>query len=142
LLYLDNYLSSGDPDVFTSYVRTLVFFAQKYREDPAFAQRVDQSVLRILTLKLKIYNNSFSVAATLPNSDALNSIGLSSRVTFNIAQQAASLISPSSDELNIAILGYLSNVAHAGNNIQSMLMHLKMRSSDYIVEVVKSSHPT
>ncbi len=103
LLYLDNYLSSGDPDVFTSYVRTLVFFAQKYREDPAFAQRVDQSVLRILTLKLKIYNNSFSVAATLPNSDALNSIGLSSRVTFNIAQQAASLISPSPDELNIAI---------------------------------------
>jgi beta-N-acetylhexosaminidase len=103
LLYLDNFLSSGDPDVFTSYVRTLVFFAQKYREDPAFAQRVDQSVLRILTLKLKIYNNTFSVAATLPNSDALNSIGLSSRVTFNIAQQAASLISPSPDELNIAI---------------------------------------
>ena len=103
LLYLDNFLSSGDPDVYSSYVRTLVFFAQKYREDPAFTQRVDQSVLRILTLKLKIFNNAFSVTAALPNSEALSAIGFSSRVTFNIAQQAASLISPPLDELNNAI---------------------------------------
>jgi beta-N-acetylhexosaminidase len=103
LLYLDNFLSSGDSDIYSSYIRTLGFFAQKYREDPAFAQRVDQSVLRILKLKLRIYNNSFSVTSTLPSPDALNSIGISSQVTFNIAQQAASLISPSPEELNIAI---------------------------------------
>ena len=103
LLYLDNFLSSGDPDVYTSYVRTLVFFAQKYREDPAFAQRVDQSVLRILTLKYRIYNDTFNVTATLPNSENLTGLGLSSRVTFTIAQKAATLISPSTDELNIAI---------------------------------------
>jgi beta-N-acetylhexosaminidase len=103
ILYLDNFLSSGDPDVHSSYVRTLVFFAQKYREDPAFAQRVDQSVLRILKLKYKIYGGNFSVNAALPNPDALNSIGTSTRVTFNIAQQAASLISPSPEELSNAI---------------------------------------
>jgi beta-N-acetylhexosaminidase len=103
VLYLDNFLSSGDPDVYSSYIRTLAFFAQKYREDPAFAQRVDQSVLRILKLKYKIYNNNFSVNATLPNPDVLNSIGTSTRVTFNIAQQAASLISPSPEELSNAI---------------------------------------
>lgn len=103
LLYLDNFLSSGDSDVYSSYLRTLDFFAQKYREDPAFAQRVDQSVLRILTLKYKIYNNIFSITSALPNPDALNTTGFSSRVTFNIAQQAASLISPPLDELNIAI---------------------------------------
>jgi len=103
LLYLDNFLSSGDPDVYTTYVRTLLFFAQKYREDPAFAQRVDQSVLRILSLKYRIYNNTFIISATLPNEDTLNSIGLSSRVTFTIAQEAATLISPSTDELNNAI---------------------------------------
>ncbi len=103
LLYLDNFLSSGDPDMYTTYIRTLLFFAQKYREDPAFAQRVDQSVLRILSLKYRIYNNTFSVSATLPNEDSLSSIGLSSRVTFNIAQESATLISPSIDELNIAI---------------------------------------
>ena len=103
LLYLDNFLSSGDPDVYTTYIRTLVFFAQKYREDPAFAQRVDQSVLRILSLKYRIYNNSFAIAATLPNEDSLNSMGLSSRVTFSTAQESATLISPSIDELNDAI---------------------------------------
>ena len=103
LLYLDNFLSSGDEDVYTTYIRTLQFFAQKYREDPAFAQRVDQSVLRILTLKYRIYNNIFVVSATLPNEGALNTIGLFSNVTFNIAQESATLISPSIDELNIAI---------------------------------------
>jgi beta-N-acetylhexosaminidase len=103
VLYLDNFLSSGDPDTYSSYVRTLVFFAQKYREDPAFAQRVDQSVFRILKLKYKIYNGTFSVTSTLPNADVLLSIGTSTRVTFNIAQQAASLISPSQEELTNAI---------------------------------------
>jgi beta-N-acetylhexosaminidase len=103
LLYLDNFQSSNDPDVYTTYVRTLDFFAQKYREDPAFAQRVDQSVLRILRLKYKIYGNSFSVAATLPKPGILGTIGISSQVTFNVAQQAATIISPSSDELNNAI---------------------------------------
>jgi beta-N-acetylhexosaminidase len=103
LLYLDNFLSSGDEDVYTSYIRTLEFFAQKYSEDTAFAQRVDQSVLRILKLKYKIYNNSFAVSSTLPSADALNSIGISSRVTFSVAQQAASLISPSPEELSNAI---------------------------------------
>jgi beta-N-acetylhexosaminidase len=103
LLYLDNFQSSSDPDIYTTYSRTLNFFAQKYREDPAFAQRVDQSVLRILRLKYKIYGNTFSVTATLPNPDILDTIGISSRVTFSVAQQAATLISPSPDELNIAI---------------------------------------
>jgi beta-N-acetylhexosaminidase len=103
LLYLDNFLSTGDPDIYTSYIRTLEFFAQKYREDTAFAQRVDQSVLRILKLKYRLYNNSFAVASTLPNPDALNSIGNSTRITFGVAQQAATLISPSSDELINAI---------------------------------------
>jgi len=103
LLYLNNFQSSTDPDVYTTYVRTLSFFAQKYREDPAFAQRVDQSVLRILKLKYKIYGNSFLVTATLPNPDILDTLGISSRVTFSVAQQAATLISPSPDELNNAI---------------------------------------
>jgi len=103
LLYLDNFLSSGDEDIYTSYIRTLTFFAQKYREDPAFAERIDQSVLRILSLKYRIYNNTFSVTATLPNPNNLDSLGLSSHETFNVAQEAATLISPSVEELNNAI---------------------------------------
>jgi beta-N-acetylhexosaminidase len=100
---LDNFVSSGDPDAYTTIIRTLVFFAQKYREDTAFAQRIDQSVLRILSLKYRIYGNTFSLQDTLPNQDALNSLGLSSQVTFDVARQAATLISPPLDELSDAL---------------------------------------
>src|SRR4030043_1087125 len=112
LLYLDNFLSSGDEDVYTSYTRTLDFFTEKYREDPAFAQRVDQSVLRILSVKYRIYSDTFSVSSTLPNPDNLADLGSSVRVTFSVAQQAAALISPSVDELNIAIPSSPSRLEH------------------------------
>nr|HMN63166.1 glycoside hydrolase family 3 N-terminal domain-containing protein [Anaerolinea sp.] len=55
LLYADDFIASGDPDPATTMSRTLDFFTQKYREDSAFAQRVDSSVERILTLKYKLY---------------------------------------------------------------------------------------
>jgi beta-N-acetylhexosaminidase len=112
LLYLDNFLSNGDSDIYASYIRTLDFFTQKYREDPAFAQRVDQSVLRILSLKFRIYNNSFTIATVLPANNDLSSVGVSSRVTFDVAQQAATLISPSPDELNSAIPSPPSQTDH------------------------------
>ena len=41
LLYINNFLSTGDDDELTSIIRTLDSFAQKYREDDAFAQQVD-----------------------------------------------------------------------------------------------------
>jgi beta-N-acetylhexosaminidase len=43
LLYIVDFSSETDPDSYTSTVRTLDFFAQKYREDNVFAQRVDES---------------------------------------------------------------------------------------------------
>ena len=55
LLTLDHFIASNDPDSYTTIIRTLEFFAQKYREDEAFAQRVDASVERILTIKYRIY---------------------------------------------------------------------------------------
>ena len=100
MLYLGNFLSSGDEDSYTSIIRTLAFFAQKYREDAAFAERVDDSVERILALKYRLYDNSFSVSETLPNYNALNSLGQSEEITFEVARQAATLISPPVEELD------------------------------------------
>jgi beta-N-acetylhexosaminidase len=105
LLYLGDFLSSGDPDNYTSVIRTLASFTLKYREDAAFAQRVDESVMRILERKLRLYGNSFALAKTLPSNDAASQIGKSSQVTFDIARQAATLISPSMAELDTAIPG-------------------------------------
>jgi beta-N-acetylhexosaminidase len=55
LLYVNNFISSGDADAFETLNKTLDFFSQKYREDQAFAQRVNASVERNLSLKFKLY---------------------------------------------------------------------------------------
>jgi beta-N-acetylhexosaminidase len=99
LLYLGNFTASSDPDSYTSILSTLDFFTQKYRQDTAFAQRVDASVLRILALKYHIYN-TFNISQVLAPQDRSDSVGHSSQVSFDIARQAATLISPSQAEIN------------------------------------------
>ncbi len=105
ILYLGNFTASGDPDAFTTINHTLSAFAQKYREDPAFAQRVDASVLRILTLKYRLYGNKFSLSGTLPSADLLGELGSSGDVTFTVNRKAATLISPPMAELDTTIPG-------------------------------------
>ncbi len=98
LLYLGNFTASNDPDSYTSITKTLEHFANKYRTDQAFAARVDESVLRILTLKFKLYNGEFNLDVILSNAD-LSRLGRASQVSFDVARQAATLISPSQAEL-------------------------------------------
>ncbi|MEW6718105.1 MAG: glycoside hydrolase family 3 N-terminal domain-containing protein, partial [Chloroflexota bacterium] len=98
LLYLGDFIEPGDPDAYTTISRTLSFFAQKYREDPAFAQRVDESVLRLLTLKFKLYG-TFTLDAVLPPEEGLNVLGQGNEATFLVASQAATLISPPPEDL-------------------------------------------
>ena len=98
LLYLNNFIEVEDPDAHTTIVRTLDFFTQKYSEDPLFAERVDQSVLRILELKYKLYNKfDLNEVVIQPN---FNNIGFSSQISYDVAQQGVTLISPSPEELD------------------------------------------
>lgn len=100
LLFLGNdFITTGDPDSYTTILRTLSFFAQKYREDPAFQQQVNESALRILMLKLRLYNNLFMLSEVVPAVGDLDEMGNSSQVTFQVAQQAATLVSPSLTDL-------------------------------------------
>ncbi len=57
LLYMGNIVSSNAKDNYSSLVETMDFFTQKYLVDSAFAKRVDDAVLRILTLKYHLYGN-------------------------------------------------------------------------------------
>ncbi|GAP14233.1 beta-glucosidase-related glycosidase [Longilinea arvoryzae] len=98
LLYVDNFVSSGDPDAYTTLERTLDFFVQKYREDAAFAERVDTSVERILTLKFRLYPN-FTLQTVLAPQQNLPEVGQSGALTFEVAQKAATLISPDAADL-------------------------------------------
>ncbi len=93
LLYISDFSSADDTNSTNSAIRTLDFFAQKYHEDSAFAQRVDGSVLRILTLKSRLYKN-FTLSNVLADENALDQLGTSSQVTFDVARKAATLISP------------------------------------------------
>ena len=99
ILYVNNFISAGDPDAFTTLRATLDFFAQKYREDSVFAQRVDESILRILNAKQALYG-SFTLEGVLPSQDDLSQIGTSDSGTFDVAQNAVTLISPDVEDLD------------------------------------------
>jgi beta-N-acetylhexosaminidase len=99
ILYLGNFTASGDPDSYASIVRTLDFFTEKYRTDEAFAQRVDDSVLRILTLKYRLYGERFSIANVLRDQTDLARLNASNQYILDTASNSAALISPSQAEL-------------------------------------------
>lgn len=98
LLYLGNFIASGDPNSYTTMVHTMQFFAQKYREDVAFAERVDESVDRILTIKFQLYPN-FTIDSVIPNENDINNIGKNQQLIFDTGRQAATLLSPGPSEL-------------------------------------------
>lgn len=98
ILYLGNIKADDVPDTYTTTVRVLEFFAQKYREDTAFAQRVDVSVARILNAKFSLYEN-FTLNNVLAPELNLTDFGNASDVTFAVAQNSATLVSPSLQDL-------------------------------------------
>ena len=100
LLYLGNIQSSGDSDSYQTTVRIHEYFVQKYKEDPVFQQRVDEAVLRTLTLKYTLYPYFSLGVVTLTNTN-LSEVGKSQQVTLDIARQAVTLVSPSVQDLNI-----------------------------------------
>ena len=99
VLYIDDLITTGDPDSISTLLSTLEFFVQKYREDSAFAKRVDASVLRILQAKSTLYDD-FSTQNIIPSPSALDTLGQSQEVTFDIAQSAVTLINPSRQEID------------------------------------------
>ena len=104
MLYLGDILDTGDPDAKTTATRIIAFFTQKYREDLAFAERVDESVLRVLSMKLRIFDD-FELGNTLPDMQAADLIGAQEALTFDVARQGATLISPTFADLDAVIPG-------------------------------------
>ena len=101
ILYLGNFGDDNKPIPDHEIVSTLEFFTQKYNEDQDFANRVDKSVLRILTLKNKIYPN-FNISNVLTSQYNLSALG-QSETAETIARQSATLINPDSAELSTVL---------------------------------------
>lgn len=100
LMYLGNVASDLGTDItYETTVEILDFFSQEYVNDPAFAQRVDAAVARIIAKKLGLYGN-FSVSNVIPSILDLGFTGESQQVKFEVASNAATLISPDPQELN------------------------------------------
>ena len=102
LLFMGNIVSSDAPDNYTTVVRAIEFFDQKYREDPAFAQRVDDAVVRILTAKYRTYGD-FDPAVVIPPSEGLTILGQLQAVTFEVARESATLVSPNMPDLDTVL---------------------------------------
>ena len=83
---------------FENIKATATYFQDKYIADEAFRERVDQSLRRILRLKLKLYPE-FTLDAVVPPAEALAGIGQGNTVVTQVAKQAATLIYPGVDEL-------------------------------------------
>jgi beta-N-acetylhexosaminidase len=100
LLYLGNI--STDPvqvDTYAATLEILNFFAQEYKNDPVFAQRVDAAVLRILAQKLRMYDSFNITNVRVPDINSAN-IGNSQQVMFDVARNSATLVSPDPQELS------------------------------------------
>ena len=99
LLYLGNITADAFDDTYSATLRILASFSQEYRNDPVFAQKVDEAVTRILTQKFRLYPtlNVDNVTSTV---NGLRTIGSSEQVAFDIARNAATLVSPDPQELN------------------------------------------
>ncbi len=102
LLYMGNIVSSDAQDNYSTVLQTLEFFTKKYREDAAFAQRVDDAVMRILVAKYRIYGN-FDPASVTPRAEGLDVLAASQAVTFEVARQSATLISPDLKDLDAVL---------------------------------------
>ncbi len=101
-LYMGNITSIETPSNYDTIVSTLASFAKKYREDPAFASRVDDSLHRILTIKYRQYP-TFAISAVLPAPLQPTTLGQSTDHVFAVARQAATLISPSQTDLSAVL---------------------------------------
>lgn len=79
---------------------TILWFRERYVTDQSFQQRVDEAVLRIIQLKLDLYNGDFAQDNILPDtSDVAATVGQSDRLIFDLAQVSTTLISPNISEL-------------------------------------------
>ncbi len=100
LLYLSDFALGDAPyeEQLINIIDTVLWFQERYETDVAFQQQVDTAVLRILQLKLRLYQNSFEpnniLISELPAADPAGEA-----ITIDVAQSGLTLIAPDPDEL-------------------------------------------
>ena len=101
ILYLGNSGIDNKPFPLEDIASTIQFFAQKYREDAAFAERVDLSVERILQLKRSLYPIS-NITSVLTTPTPLSNLEKTTTAA-TVARKSATLIHPQLADLETAL---------------------------------------
>ncbi len=83
---------------YDNIVDVLTYFAEAYDREPGFAARVDDSLKRILRLKLALYPD-MSPEAVLVSPDDLAVVGKGTAVVEEIARKAVTVLQPTEDSL-------------------------------------------
>ncbi|MCJ7512444.1 MAG: hypothetical protein MUO23_05685 [Anaerolineales bacterium] len=99
LLLLQDFQNPEDADELTSILNTLRSFADKYEDDPVFAEQVDAAVLRLLRKKLELYGGSFEAGIGAPAEAGEAQPPAGSENPLAVARRSATLISPSPEEV-------------------------------------------
>ncbi len=105
LLLLSDFRNNSDPDEYTTIINTIEFFANKYDEDELFAQLVDDAVLKILRLKIRIYGGAFFYPSVVNHMNVFDETNLDTSLANQVAKSAATLLSPSLDEIEDRVDG-------------------------------------
>ena len=98
LLFVDDFALDPNEGQYETVVETIEGFARKYREDAAFAERVDRAVERIVALKLRLYGDDVSLVNVL-GGEMLDGIGTREGEVFSLARKSVTLLSPPLSEL-------------------------------------------
>ncbi len=99
LIYLGNVKSAEAADNYSTVISVLAYFVQKYREDAAFAERVDESAARILAAKYRLFDE-FLLENVLPSANRHELVGEYNAVAFEAARRSATLVSPDPADLD------------------------------------------
>ena len=98
ILFLDEYGLDPVEGQFETVINTIDSFVRKYREDAAFAERVDDAVESIVRLKVRMYGDDFSLENVIGDA-VLDEIGTREGDVFSLARKAVTLLSPPLNEL-------------------------------------------
>lgn len=99
LLYLSRFSLDDDPETAQANIKdTILFFQDKYNNDADFRRRVDAAVLRILTLKARMYPE-LDLRSSLVDGSLLDQQERQETTVAQVARNAITLLSPSPAEL-------------------------------------------
>ncbi|MCS7061577.1 MAG: glycoside hydrolase family 3 N-terminal domain-containing protein, partial [Anaerolineae bacterium] len=97
-------LSNSWPEQLANIKDTIQFFRERYVSDQTFAARVDAALVRILSLKLKLYAGNFSPGTAQVDIEAARTIVPYNEAMAAIAKESVTLLSPGARDLP-AVLG-------------------------------------